>query len=183
GARRQRGRADRQPAGAIAARLRPDLPVHLAFDAGGALSLDPNRRNVPGKNRRGRRHRADHRAPGSLLHPHLARGRPRTARVARKSEGLMWRQPPRLSHEPSGAPPCHTFPMSRPEPGAARDLIELILGYGLILFILWMPESPQRILSPVALVVTLAIVLGRRPSLDDLGLRRRGLAPSFWILP
>jgi hypothetical protein len=33
--------------------------------------------------------------------------------------------------------------MSRPEPGSARDLIELILGYGLILFILWMPESPQ----------------------------------------
>jgi membrane protease YdiL (CAAX protease family) len=73
--------------------------------------------------------------------------------------------------------------MSRPEPGSARDLIEVILGYGLILFILWMPESPQRILSPVALVVTLAIVLGRRPSLDDLGLSRRGLAPSFWILP
>ncbi|MFZ1142112.1 MAG: CPBP family intramembrane glutamate endopeptidase, partial [Candidatus Sulfotelmatobacter sp.] len=73
--------------------------------------------------------------------------------------------------------------MSRPEPRSARDLIELILGYGLILFILWMPEFPQRILSPVALVVTLAIVLARRRSLDDLGLSRRGLTPSFWILP
>jgi hypothetical protein len=102
--------------------------------------------------------------------------------------------------------------MSPPEPARARDLIELLLGYGLILFILWMPETPQRILSPVALVVTLAIVLssrpihvataasavppGRspaevsdpistdgRPSLDDLGLTRRGLAASFWILP
>ncbi|MGD1081231.1 MAG: CPBP family intramembrane glutamic endopeptidase [Candidatus Sulfotelmatobacter sp.] len=73
--------------------------------------------------------------------------------------------------------------MSRPEPRSARDLIELILGYGLILFILWMPEFPQRILSPVALVGTLAIVLARRRSLDDLGLSRRGLTPSFWILP
>jgi len=72
---------------------------------------------------------------------------------------------------------------SRPEPGSARDLIELILGYGLIVFILWMPEFPQRILSPVALFVTLAIVHARRPSLDDLGLSRRGLAPSLWILP
>ncbi len=73
--------------------------------------------------------------------------------------------------------------MSRPEPGSARDLIELIVGYGLILFVLWMPEFPQRILSPVALVVTLAIVLARRPSLDDLGIGWSGLGRSFWILP
>ena len=73
--------------------------------------------------------------------------------------------------------------MSSPETGSARDLIELILGYGLILFILWIPEFPQRVLSPVALIVTLAIVLARRPSLDDLGLSRRGLASSLWILP
>jgi len=102
--------------------------------------------------------------------------------------------------------------MPRPEPAAAHDLIELLLGYGLILFILWIPETPQRILSPVALIVTLAIVLAPRPThvataasavprgrspaevpnsvtttghptLDDLGLTRRGLAQSFWILP
>jgi hypothetical protein len=73
--------------------------------------------------------------------------------------------------------------MPRPEPGSARDLIELILGYGLIVFILWIPEFPQRILSPVALIITLAIVLARRPSLDDLGLSRRGLVRSLWILP
>jgi membrane protease YdiL (CAAX protease family) len=73
--------------------------------------------------------------------------------------------------------------MPRPEPGPARDLIELILGYGLIVFILWIPEFPQRILSPIALIVTLAIVLARRPSLSDLGLGRRGLGRSLWILP
>jgi len=70
-----------------------------------------------------------------------------------------------------------------PRPGSTRDLTELVLGYGLILFVLWMPEFPQRILTPVALVVTLAIVLARRPGLEDLGMGRRGLARSFWILP
>lgn len=79
--------------------------------------------------------------------------------------------------------PCHTLLMSRPQPAPARDLIELILGYSLIVFILWIPEFPQRILSPIALIVTLAIVLARRPSLNDLGLSRRGLISSLWILP
>jgi hypothetical protein len=73
--------------------------------------------------------------------------------------------------------------MPRPEPTAARSLSELVLAYGLIVFILWMPETPQRILSPVALIVTLAIVLASRPTAHDLGLTRRGLASSFWILP
>ena len=73
--------------------------------------------------------------------------------------------------------------MSRSESGSARDLIELIFGYGLIVSIIWMPELPQRILSPIALVVTLVIVLARQPSLDDLGLGRRGVAQSWWILP
>lgn len=76
--------------------------------------------------------------------------------------------------------PCHTFFMSRASI-PFRDLTELVLGYGLIVSIIWMPESAQRILSPVALVVTLAIVLARRPSVDDLGLGVRGLAASSWI--
>lgn len=69
------------------------------------------------------------------------------------------------------------------EPGTARDLIEVTLGFGLILFVLWMPSFPQRILSPVAFVVTLGVVLARRQSLDELGLGRRRLAASLWILP
>ena len=73
--------------------------------------------------------------------------------------------------------------MPRSDPGSTRDLIEIILGYGLILFVIWMPEFPQRILSPVALIFTLMVVLARRPSLNELGLGRRGLASSFWILP
>lgn len=72
--------------------------------------------------------------------------------------------------------------MSR-EPGSARDLVEVILGFGLILFVLWMPSFPQRVLSPVALAVTLGLVLARRQSLEKLGLGGRGLAASLWILP
>jgi membrane protease YdiL (CAAX protease family) len=72
--------------------------------------------------------------------------------------------------------------MSYRQPSLARDLAEIILGYGLILFVIWMPERPQRILSPLVLVVTFAIVLARRPSRSDLGLGRRGFLPSLWIL-
>ncbi|HUA16366.1 MAG TPA: CPBP family intramembrane glutamic endopeptidase [Verrucomicrobiae bacterium] len=73
--------------------------------------------------------------------------------------------------------------MARSEPGATRDLLEVIFGYGLILFVIWMPAFPQRVLSPVALIVTLAIVLARRPSADNLGIGLPGLAASLWILP
>ena len=55
--------------------------------------------------------------------------------------------------------------MPRLRDSFARDLAEVILGYGLILFATWTPEFPQRVLSPVALLVTLAIVLARRPGL------------------
>ena len=72
--------------------------------------------------------------------------------------------------------------MSR-APGFARDLAELIFGYGLILLVLWTPGFPQTVLAPVALLAALAVVLARRPTLDELGLTRRGLAASWWILP
>ncbi len=69
------------------------------------------------------------------------------------------------------------------EPGFARDLVELILGYGLIVGVIWMPESQQRLCSPVVLIFTLAVVLARRPSSDELGVGVRGLVSSLWILP
>jgi hypothetical protein len=68
-------------------------------------------------------------------------------------------------------------------PSRARDLTELILGYGLIVGIIWMPEHLQRFLSPIALLFTLSVVLARRQSREDLGLGWRGLIPSLWILP
>ena len=64
-----------------------------------------------------------------------------------------------------------------------RDLAELLFGYGLIMMIIWLPERAQAILSPIALAATLAVVLLRRPTLDELGLGRRGLLPSLWIFP
>ena len=68
-------------------------------------------------------------------------------------------------------------------PSRARDLAELILGYGLIVGIIWTPEHLQRFLSPIALLFTLSVVLARRHSRDELGMGWRGLIPSLWILP
>ncbi|MGB7601711.1 MAG: hypothetical protein WBM24_15490 [Candidatus Sulfotelmatobacter sp.] len=65
----------------------------------------------------------------------------------------------------------------------ARDLIELIAGYGTIIGIIWSPERLQRILSPIALVLTLLLVLTRRPSRVELGFGWRGFIASAWILP
>ena len=73
--------------------------------------------------------------------------------------------------------------MPRVHSGRGRDLAELVLGYGLIVGVIWSPERLQRALSPVVLVLTLVAVLARRPSRDDLGLGRRGLVQSLWILP
>jgi hypothetical protein len=73
--------------------------------------------------------------------------------------------------------------MSGVHASRSRDLIELILGYGLIVGIIWTPERWQRILSPMALVLTLAVVLARRQSREELGLGRSGLMASLWILP
>jgi hypothetical protein len=64
-----------------------------------------------------------------------------------------------------------------------RDLVELILGYGLIVGIIWTPEHWQRWLSPIAMAATLAVVLARGKSRDQLGLGKRGFARSLWILP
>jgi hypothetical protein len=68
-------------------------------------------------------------------------------------------------------------------PSRRRDLLELILGYGFIIGIIWSPEHLQAILSPIALVLTLSVVLARGKSRDELGFGTRGLAASLWILP
>jgi hypothetical protein len=78
--------------------------------------------------------------------------------------------------------------MSNENPSRARDFAELILGYGMIVGVIWTPERLQRILSPIVLVLTLLVVLLRRPSREgqddkDLGLGTRGLMASLWIFP
>jgi hypothetical protein len=83
---------------------------------------------------------------------------------------------------------CHTFLVSSIHPSRTRDLVELILGYGVIVGVIWTPEHLQRIFSPMILVLTLLVVLagrsrGEEQNNQDLGLGWRGLIPSLWILP
>jgi hypothetical protein len=64
-----------------------------------------------------------------------------------------------------------------------RDFLELLIGYGSIMGVIWSPERLQPILSPFVLALTLGVILARRASRDELGLGWRGLIPSLWILP
>jgi membrane protease YdiL (CAAX protease family) len=68
------------------------------------------------------------------------------------------------------------------QPSRARDLTELIFGYGFIVGVIWTPEHLQRFLSPVALVLTLTVVLAQRKNANELGVGSRGLLSSLWIL-
>ena len=73
--------------------------------------------------------------------------------------------------------------MSSLHPSRTRDLVELIFGYSMIVGIIWTPERWQRALSPVALVLTLLVVLAHRHNRDELGLGARDFVRSLWILP
>ena len=73
--------------------------------------------------------------------------------------------------------------MPNEPPSRARDLAELILGYGAVVGVIWTPEHLQRFLAPMVLVLTLSVVLARGQSREDLGVGRRGLVASLWILP
>jgi hypothetical protein len=73
--------------------------------------------------------------------------------------------------------------MSSLSPSRVRDHAELILGYGVIVGVIWTPERLQHVFSPLVLVLTSMAVLWRRPSRDELGVGWRGLIPSLWILP
>jgi hypothetical protein len=73
--------------------------------------------------------------------------------------------------------------MSSLQPSRTRDLVELIFGYSMIVGIIWTPERLQRVLSPVALVLTLLVVLAHRHNRDELGLGARDFVRSLWILP
>ena len=73
--------------------------------------------------------------------------------------------------------------MSSLHPSRARDLVELIFGYSMIVGIIWTPERLQHVLSPVALVLTLLVVLAHRHNRDELGLGAGDFVRSLWILP
>ncbi|HET9408849.1 MAG TPA: CPBP family intramembrane glutamic endopeptidase [Candidatus Sulfotelmatobacter sp.] len=65
----------------------------------------------------------------------------------------------------------------------ARDITEVIFGFGIMMVVVWLPTREQLIVGPIALLSMLALVLVRRPGLNQLGLGWRSLIPSFWILP
>jgi hypothetical protein len=73
--------------------------------------------------------------------------------------------------------------MSRVGSSRTRDFVELMLGYGTIVGVIWTPEHWQHILTPIALVLTLGVVVARGQSREELGLGWRGLLASAWILP
>ncbi len=65
----------------------------------------------------------------------------------------------------------------------ARDVAELLIGYGLILVVIWTPDPAQRILYWVAFAFIAVTAWLRRKQTRPNGLGLRGLLPSLWIVP
>jgi hypothetical protein len=66
---------------------------------------------------------------------------------------------------------------------AWRDLVELAIGYGLILATVWTANPTQRVLYWLAFAWIIATSWARRDGWTALGLGRRGLMQSLWIVP
>jgi hypothetical protein len=64
----------------------------------------------------------------------------------------------------------------------ARDILELCVGYGLILATVWTPNPAQRILYWVAFAWIAITAILRRKEVETHGLGIRGLLPSLWIV-
>ncbi len=65
---------------------------------------------------------------------------------------------------------------------AQRDLLELAVGYGLILATVWTANPTQRILYWLAFAWIIATSWARRDGWTALGLGRKGLLQSLWIV-
>jgi membrane protease YdiL (CAAX protease family) len=77
-----------------------------------------------------------------------------------------------------------TFILAAPrEQRSSRDLAELILGFGLIMVVLWLPTREQMIVGPLALLAPLTLVLLQKPTRNELGFGGRGFVATLWILP
>lgn len=66
--------------------------------------------------------------------------------------------------------------------GRRRDVVELAVGYGLILLALWSPLPRQRWIDWVALVWVLLVTALSFDGLTANGLRERGFLPSLWVV-
>ena len=71
--------------------------------------------------------------------------------------------------------------INRPH-SAQRDLLELAVGYGLILATVWTANPTQRILYWLAFAWIIATSWARRDGWTALGLGRKGLLQSLWIV-
>ncbi len=69
----------------------------------------------------------------------------------------------------------------RPSPRTS-DLLELAVGYTLILATLWTPNPTQRILYWIAFAWIAITAILRRKEVATHGLGLRGLLPSLWIV-
>jgi membrane protease YdiL (CAAX protease family) len=69
------------------------------------------------------------------------------------------------------------------EQSFSRDLAELLIAFGAILVVLWLPTREQLFVGPVVLLAPLVLVLVQQPTRADLGLDWRGMVTSLWILP
>lgn len=69
------------------------------------------------------------------------------------------------------------------EHDSSRDLTELLITFGAITLVLWLPTREQLIFGPVALLAPLTLILMQRPTRADLGLDWRAFVRSLWILP
>lgn len=72
-------------------------------------------------------------------------------------------------------------PVERHSRTARRDALELVLGYGLILAVIWTPRPWQRALYALAAVVLAGIMAMSFRTLADMGIRRRNFVRSLWI--
>ena len=62
------------------------------------------------------------------------------------------------------------------------DLLELCIGYGLILATIWTTNPAQPVLYWVAFAWIAVTAILRRKELDTHGLGARGLLPSLWVV-
>src|SRR5271170_1982278 len=63
-----------------------------------------------------------------------------------------------------------------------RDLLELLIGYGLILLVIWTPNPWQRWLYLAAIVYIVAVSWRSFDGWQAMGLRRTNLLSSLWIV-
>ena len=142
GARRLDPGSDRQPPRGPAARLRPHLPLHRARPGRRSPHLRPDRRHVPGQDRRDLAGRRSVRQPAPPVHDLAPLGRPdpRSGGRAGARDDHPRRRPSQPGEPAAGLPVPHPLPVRPADPlprgraGAAeargRPLGRLPLGGG-----------------------------------------------------